>query len=539
MKKTIYIISTLALAGCIRNDIPYPIIEARINAFATENMQAPARINNTERTISITVGDSVDLSALCITKLGYTDNATLAIPEARYHNKEKFPQKSFESLDDLPVSADTRVNLSEPLLMRLTTYQDYEWTVTAQQVVERNIMVDGQVGNAVIDPVNRNVIIYVNKDTKINALHVSQFSLGGEHGNVIPDPTDQVIYKGGFDFKETNSFYVKHAWEETYSTWRVFVYTTDQVAETTVSVFPRTVSAALTVNGVQGDTGIEYSKAGTNNWYSVDNVIHTSRTATAEIKGLSPATTYNYRLDGGKQSGSFTTTDAPQLPNGKLDQWYQNGKLWTPCANGDDKYWDTGNKGATTIAESNSYPTTDTWNGTGYAACLESKFLVLKFAAGNLFTGNYVRTDGTNGVLDFGRPFEAFPTKLRFHYKYRGSTINRIGDDDLAHLKGTPDIGTVYIILADWDTPFNIRTRKSERSLLDIENDPHIIAYAAMETSETSTQYQEVILPISYRVTDRKPKYITVVASSSKYGDYFVGGDNSCLWVDDIELLYE
>ena len=204
-----------------------------------------------------------------------------------------------------------------------------------------------------------------------------------------------------------------------------------------------------------------------------------------------------------------------------------------------ETFWDTGNKGATTIADSNSHPTDDTWNNKGQAACLESKYLVLKFDAGNLFSGTYVKTDGTNGILDFGQPFSAFPTKLRFYYKYRGSTINRIGDEDLNHLKGTPDIGTVYILLTDWEKPFTIKTRKSERSLLDIDNDEHIIAYSAMETSETTTAYKEYILPINYRITNRRPKYIVVVASSSKYGDYFVGGDSSCMWIDDLELLYE
>ena len=163
----------------------------------------------------------------------------------------------------------------------------------------------------------------------------------------------------------------------------------------------------------------------------------------------------------------------------------------------------------------------------------------MKFAAGNIFSGKYLRTDGTNGVLEFGKPFNAFPTKLRFRYKYNCSVINRIGDEDLEYLRGQNDIGTVYILLTDWEEPFVIKTRKSERSLLDVDNDEHIIAYSKMETSETTTAYKEYTLPINYRVKNRTPKYIVVVASSSKYGDYFVGGDSSCLWVDDMELLYE
>ena len=37
---------------------------------------------------------------------------------------------------------------------------------------------------------------------------------------------------------------------------------------------------------------------------------------------------------------------------------------------------------------------------------------------------------------------------------------------------------------------------------------------------------------------DRAPKYIIVVASASKYGDYFIGGVGSTLWLDEMELIY-
>ena len=46
-------------------------------------------------------------------------------------------------------------------------------------------------------------------------------------------------------------------------------------------------------------------------------------------------------------------------------------------------------------------------------------------------------------------------------------------------------------------------------------------------------------LTLDYRHTDRTPKYIVIVASSSKYGDYFIGGDETLLQLDNIRLLYE
>ena len=169
---------------------------------------------------------------------------------------------------------------------------------------------------------------------------------------------------------------------------------------------------------------------------------------------------------------------------------------------------------------------------------LQSKWSVLKLAAGNIFTGSYVRTDGTNGILSFGRPFTAFPTALRFHYKYTSSTIDHIGEDSLEHLRGVPDSCHVYIALSDRSEPYEIRTRPSERQLFN-KNDPNIIAYAEFITGQSTGSYQQIDLPLTYRYYDRTPQQLIIVASASKYGDYFTGGDSSTLWLDEMELVYE
>ena len=210
---------------------------------------------------------------------------------------------------------------------------------------------------------------------------------------------------------------------------------------------------------------------------------------------------------------SFTTAAATALSNGSFDDWYQDGKLWNPWASGGTSFWDTGNKGATTISTSNSVPTDDTSTGSGKAAFLESKYIVLKFAAGNIFSGEYIRTDGTNGVLNFGRPFTAFPSALRIHYKYTSSTIDKT-DDDHTYLKGRADSCHIYI-------------------------DSHVIAYAELIKGVSNETYQTENLSLAYRYANRTPKYILVVATASKYGDYFTGGTGSKLWLDDFQLIYE
>ena len=121
-----------------------------------------------------------------------------------------------------------------------------------------------------------------------------------------------------------------------------------------------------------------------------------------------------------------------------------------------------------------------------------------------------------------------------------------ISRDMYENMKGKPDSCSVYIALGDWEPvmykntecPYLIRTRPSELHLFDLK-DEHIIAYAQMTKGEDVPEWTTETLTLDYRVKNRQPKYIIVVASSSKYGDYFTGGDQSLLQVDNMELLYE
>ena len=233
-----------------------------------------------------------------------------------------------------------------------------------------------------------------------------------------------------------------------------------------------------------------------------------------------------------------------------MDNWHQVDKVWNPWAENGEQIWDTGNKGATKMGDSNSVPTSETWNGKGQAAKLSSKFVGLvgigKFAAGNLYVGKYLETVGTNGKLEFGKPFTARPTKLKAYYKYTTAPIDNLPSEKNAPLdykrfvsyKGKPDTCAIYIALGDWDSPVGVYTKYSERKLFD-KNDSHVIAYAEFNTGKTVSEYQKIELELEYRAVNREPKYLLVVCSASKYGDYFTGGEGATLWVDDFSLEYD
>lgn len=537
------------LTSCaIENDIPYPIIEASIESITVEgqrgadqNTFTAATINKSARTVTLYVNDGVDVSRLQILSLKTTTGAELVVDDPNVcEDYSKFPTSGFASLDSIPLSSNTHVNFSQPVTFTLRTYQDYQWKITVNQIIQRDIEIDGMT-DYVIDTTTRTVIIYVDPETDRTNLNVKKLNLGGEYGRVSPDPTLQKNYS------KPSTFNVSCSWEEYSYEWTVYVYPdSGESSSSSTEAFAMTTRA--TVNGKiqSGKTPVvEYRKESETSWITVPsaNVNVSSNTFSATLTGLSASTTYKYRINVDGSIGSeqsFTTATATPLENGSFDEWSSeaaaNGTLWQPWST--SSFWDTGNRGATTIADSNSVPTSETCNGSGKAASLETKWVVMKLASGNIFTGSYVRTDGTNGVLSFGREFKSFPSKLRINYKYTSATIDKIGEDALEYLKGRPDSCHIYIALTDWNQPLEIRTRPSERQLFD-KNDSHVIAYAEYISGNSDSQYQQKDLVLNYRYTNRTPKYILIVASASKYGDYFTGGVGSKLLVDNFELIYD
>lgn len=536
----------LTVVSCaIENDIPYPIVEASIESMVVEgqrgadsNVFAEATINKSARTVTIYVNDSVDVTKLKVTCLKITPGAELIPDSTACVDFQKFPAEGFTSLDSIPASSNTRMDFSSPVHFTLRTYQDYVWTVSVQQLTQRDVEVEGMV-DCVVDDNSRVVIVYVGQDQDLTNLNVTKMNLGGEFGTVSPDPT---IIK---DYSSPVKFYVRRSWEEYSYEWTVYVYKdSEEAGGGTTEAFAMTTRA--TVNGKiqSGKTPVvEYCKQNATSWTTVPaaNVSVSGNSFTATLTGLNASTAYKYRISVDGTVGSeqtFTTAAATPLENGSMEEWSQDDKQWNPWTAGKDAFWGTGNKGSKFINKNITSPVDDSVSGK--AAYLESmNALNLKLAAGNLFTGDF-ELDGMNGLLHFGRPFTSFPTSLRLYYKYTPATIDMIGDNvgDLATLKGQTDMFQIYIALSDKSEPYEIRNNPKNRQLFD-PNDANIIAYGEYTSSESVTSYKELEIPLEYRATNRTPKYIIIVASSSKYGDYYIGGVGSKLWLDEMELVYE
>lgn len=570
LKHIAWIMLPFIIVACeISDEIPFPIVYGQIAEFEVEGQCAPdgsaggtASIDKTSRTVTLYVSDTVDISSLRITKItltGKTNNPDVdyqeipsLLPDSTvcidYAN---FPRTGF---DKVAADQDTRINFTHNVKLVVRTYQDYEWTIIVNQVVEREIEVENQVGKAIIDPIQHTAIVYVTPEQSLKNIKVHKFSLGGIHGTVSPDPTKYDTY----NFINLCHFAVKTGWGKIQN-WSVIVHQTTAVVETTAKVIARNLNATISgtkANGVIPK--IEYREDRASDWQTVPSseITVSSTSYSATLRGLQPSTKYVYRVTAGDVSldpQEFTTISLQQLPNSSFDSWStdaSNPKLYCPWASGETSFWDTGNRGATTVGNSNSVPTTETSTGSGQAAYLESKWIVLKFAAGNIFTGSYLKTDGTNGILGFGRPFTAFPTKLTFDYKYKSTEISKSADEGYNYLIGRPD--SCYIYVALWHIeegeeenfqgekyPLIIRTKPGAEQHLFSASDPRVIAFGQFTKGSNVDNWTTESIPISYKNTELSPTHILVVASSSKYGDFFAGGIGSTLVLDNLKLEYE
>ncbi len=510
------LVATIALPGCLKNDIPYPRIQANFLSISAEGESKPALIDSTNCTITLYFPEEANIFDVRISDYTLTPGSQIV---------------SGAIMDGLDLAA--------PVSVTLRLYQDYMWQISASQDIERYFALRGQIGSSVIDVPGKRVVAYVSDKENLKSIYVEKCKLGPAGCTMNPDLEGEKV-----DFSKPLKVNINI--HDHIERWTIYVEQTQSTVSTTQA------DGWTCVGWVYGEAQagkkntVQYRIKGDTEWITVPDSWLTENGGSfhARLVGLTPQTTYEARAVSDEEYGevlTFTTGTKAQLPNGDFDQWWLDGKVWNPWPEGGTQFWDTGNKGATTLGPSNTTPTDDTVTGTGQAARLETKFvgigMIGKLAAGNIFAGRYVRTDGTNGILSFGRDFTERPTRLKGYFKYKTAPISS-ASGDFAPLKGRPDTCIVWCALIDSDEPFEIRTNPANRHLFD-PNGPEVVAYGRMICGEDVEAYVPFTVELEYKATNRKPKYILVTGSASIYGDYFVGGNGALLYLDDFTLDYD
>ncbi len=513
------IVASFAISSCIHNDLPYPKIAQNILSIVAKGELSPAKIDSTDFTVKITLDEETDIQAVEFTKFTYSPDATC--------NKDLL---------------EGTWDLSAPMTVELTLYQSYQWMISADQNIERYFTVAGQIGETVIDAVGRRIIVNVPEKADLSKLQITSIKLGPKNiTSLVPECKVGSIINLSSPMKIDAT-----AWGRT-EDWTIYAQRTEAVVTTTAADPWSMVVWAYGEGPADATNYFEYCEDGTSNWTRVPDADTTGKDGAFSccIKHLKPLTKYTVRACSGDNKGneiSVTTQATEVLPDGDFEQWWKNGKIWCPWAENGTKFWDTGNTGAATLGESNVQPSDYVPAGlSGQSAQLKTEFKGIagigKLAAGSIYTGSYKKTDGTNGILDFGRPWNMRPTKLRGYYQYTSGEIN-YSNKEMEYLKGRPDTCSIYIAMTDWTAPYEIRTNPNNRQLFD-KNASYIIGYGQLERGTSMDSYEEFEIELEYRSTSIIPSYIMITCASSKYGDYFTGSSSSVLYVDQLSLDYD
>ena len=281
-------------------------------------------------------------------------------------------------------------------------------------------------------------------------------------------------------------------------------------------------------------------------------------TVTATITGLTPGTRYEYKVYAddfiSADIKSFTTDSEQQLPNAGFEEWNTSSKTYLICTDASSMFWDSGNHGSSKLGKNVTQPDETVKHSGQRSLKMESQFVGIgtigAFAAGNMFVGEFLGTENsTKGILGWGRPWTTRPKALKGYIKYSPQAITHVDSNNLPDVHtGDMDSGILYIALVDdshksyqnyKSYPWIVRTADPANWLFS-KDKPNVIAYGERIFTEATAGdgMIEFEIPIEYYKTDIKPSNIIVVASASRYGDYYTGGQSSTMWLDDLQLVY-
>lgn len=512
----------ILFAGCINNDLPYPRIPQLILAIEAEGQSKEAYIDSIAYEVNIYLDETTDIQNVRFSKYEISPGAV--------------------STPDL---LQGTYDLSSPLFVSLSRFQEYNWEIICHQTIERYFEVEGQIGESVIDPKGCRVVVTMPEGTDLSNLILNKVKLGPEGiTTLVPD-----LSPGSLNLSHPLRIaIICHGRTEI---WTIYAEIAETIVSTTqVDAWSRVIWAYGS-GKADADKGFEYREASSSEWIRVpkQQITFNQGLFSCYISHLEPLTEYVVRTYSGEDVGNeikVTTQATADIPDGDFDQWSQQkmstgSLMWNPWSEGGSQFWDTGNQGSIIAKVNLTTPSDHTATGSGRAARCETQMVTVfglgKLGAGSIFTGKYLRTVVTNGLLGFGQPWTLRPTALKGYFQYSAKPITKVSEE-FEYLKGQPDTCHIYVALTDWTEPLEVYTKPSERVLFNKDAD-YVIAYGELTYSGEMSAYKPFEIKLKYRDTSRVPTYLQITCAASKYGDYFTGGEGSVLYVDQFSFDWD
>lgn len=544
------------LAGCIKNDIPYPLVELRIADIEGEGFTVSEN-NTARREITLRLDEQTDIRNVRIDKATYD----AVIHSVKLDKEEVLGQ--MRRSQELVGTFD----MYTPIYTTLSLYQDYEWTVRAEQTIERRFAVAGQIGASQIDEKNRIARASVATGTDLEHIHVTELKLGPADITTYSPTIDEL---SDADFRSVRLVDVTcHGRTER---WSLFVEVTDsKIAVGEVDLWANTATVTATVSEEEHGRGarLQYRIKDAATWQEAQESSYRDGILTASIKpewstaenpsgiavyspaadkGIFAGYTYEFRLligDEQTQLLEYAAASGDTIPGGDMEG---NLSCFTNN-NATSTMWGSGNNG---IKSNLCSAATRTGMGGSQCAKMTASATLGILASGNLFTATF-SMKGTDGTVGFGQKYNytARPRGLRFKYH---ATVGRV---DIQKNFGGPiamgeqDLSTIYVCIVDWSARRSVTSGVSKPTgtwdpsvQTDLEGSGRIIAYGVMDIS-ASTEGESLIggeIPLVYYDTAcaaPQSSYTLVIScATSKYGDYMNGCSKNVLYVDDFEWVY-
>ena len=558
----IILFSALALASCIVNDLPKPVVDLYIASLDVEGTNGEIVLDRSTYTATIPLAEESNIEAVQFRTITFGSDVVTNINYEADNSK-------------IVVSKDLNgkvVNMSQPEYITLSYFQSYEWKIVATQNINRIWTVDGQIGATEWDLEGHRAIVKRRQDYPLDNVKTTDVRFGPRPTYDYPEIADMPT---NFDNAE-RSRTISVAAHDRSTIWELVIVPTE------VALDFEYVSAGANVIWIKAanidGASIEfaYRKRGAEEWQKVKNEWYArdSKDAynryeegfvKAVVRGLEPNTEYEvigYADE--KQSDIKIVKTSPlyQMPNSNMEEWIQlkndgstptnePGPCWYPFSSLNDMFWATGNPGGTSLGEKYNltYPVYKSVSpenvpadSTGDVSAFmgSQSVLNMKFAAGNLFVGHYGETLGTNATVFFGQPMtqNVKPVAVRFKVKYSRGGINwitinnkyqaattgteyHIGSKQIKVVGGQPDVAKVFFCLTNWAEPhcvnsadettfFDPRTAEGVLGLgyFDSDSNPEMVV-------DHTDRWHTMTLPIEYSNPEVVPTQLLLTFTCS------------------------